>query len=132
MRMVAENLVDMVGAQPHLVGGRRRSDGAVVFPLPDNADAFDRIKLANEGTLWSYTIQRFCPKEPFLGADDEAHFKPYAVGYVELPDIIVEGRLDVDDFGALKVGQKMRLVVVPFAKDADGTPVATYAFRPVE
>ena len=131
MRMVADDLVDMTGDQPHLIGGRRRSDGQIVFPLPDDRDGFEPVKLANEGTLWSYTVQRFCPKEPFLGAKDEANFKPYAVGYVELPDVIVEGRLDVEVFDGLEVGQKMQLVVVPFAEDDDGTAVATYAFRPM-
>ncbi|RME68130.1 MAG: OB-fold domain-containing protein [Alphaproteobacteria bacterium] len=98
--------------------------------MPADRDAFEPVALPGNGQLWTYTVQRFCPKPPFLGAGDDAQFKPYAVGYVELPEIIVEGRLDVEDFSVLKIGMPMRLVVVPFARDADGTLITTYAFRP--
>lgn len=119
---------------PRLLGGRRKADGKIVFPLPQGAqaDQFDAIDLAREGRLWSYTVQRFRPKTPYAGPGDDRNFRPYAVGYVELPgQVIVESRLQTDDFSALKLGMPMRLTLEPFNEDPDGTEVLIYAFEPV-
>jgi hypothetical protein len=59
-------------------------------------------------------------------------FVGYGVGYIELPEARVEARLAVGVDEPLEIGQEMELTVVPFATDADGTEVLTYAFRPVE
>ena len=121
------------GPEPRLIGGRRKADGRVVFPLPTGPEAenYDRVQLSPNGSLWSFTVQRFRPKSPpYAGADDDRSFKPYALGYVELPgEVIVEARLDTDDFATLKIGQAMRLVLVPFHK-AEGGDALTFAFRP--
>ena len=129
---IAEGLFEESQNGPRLIGGRRKSDGKVVFPLPNGPEAnnFDPIRLSPEGTLWSFTVQRFRPKSPpYAGADDEASFQPYALGYIELPEVIVEGRIETDDFAALKVGQPMRLKLVPFARV--GGEALSYAFEPV-
>lgn len=118
------------GAAPRLLAGRRRADGRLVFPPPMGAEAegFDEVALGREGRLWSYTVQRFPPKPPYIGGSEG--FSPYGVGYVELPgEIIVEARLLADDFAKLKVGAPMRLTTTPFARDPDGTEVVTYAFE---
>jgi uncharacterized OB-fold protein len=61
------------------------------------------------------------------------HFEPYGVGYVELPGAcIVESRLTTADPEQLYIGQRMRVTVVPFATDSDGTELLTYAFAPAE
>lgn len=129
---IAEGLFEVVDGAPHLIGGRRKSDGRMVFPLPAGPEGanYEPVRLASEGALWSFTIQRFRPKSPpYAGADDEASFKPYALGYVELPgQVIVEGRIETDDFAALKIGTPMRLRLVPFKK-LDGE-VLSYAFAP--
>jgi uncharacterized protein len=129
---IAEGLFEVADGSPRLIGGRRKSDGKMVFPLPAGPEAanFDVVRLSPEGTLWSFTVQRFRPKSPpYAGAEDESSFRPYALGYVELPgEIIVESRLETEDFAALKVGQPMRLKLVPFRR-ADGD-VLTYAFEP--
>lgn len=93
--------------------------------------AFAIVKLGREGTLWSFTVQRFRPKSPpYAGADDERSFKPFALGYVELPgEVIVETRIEIDDVAKLKIGMKMQLAAVPFAR-AGGESALTYAFRP--
>jgi uncharacterized OB-fold protein len=121
------------GPAPRLVGGRSKADGRMVFPLPGGAEGerYERVELAARGALWSFTVQRFRPKSPpYAGDDDERSFKPYALGYVELPcEVIVEARLDTDDFSALKIGQPMELVLIPFRNGPDGD-VLTYAFRP--
>lgn len=130
---IAEGLFEVTDGSPRLIGGRRKVDGKVVFPLPTGPEAanFDAVPLSPEGTLWSFTIQRFRPKSPpYAGGEDEKSFAPYALGYIELPgEVIVESRLQTEDFAALKVGQPMRLTLVPFRR-ADGD-VLTYAFEPV-
>ena len=120
------------GDEPRLIGARRRSDGRVLFPAPTGPEAQDceRIELSPRGSLWSFTVQRFRPKDPpYAGADDARTFRPFAIGYVELPEVIVESRIEIEDFAALKVGQPMALTLQPFQK-ADGTEVLTYAFKP--
>ena len=123
----------LVDGQPRLLGGRRKSDGKFAFPLPQGAqgDLYDAVDLASEGSLWSFTVQRFRPKTPYVGPGDDKTFKPYAVGYVVLPgQIIVESHIVIDDFGALKIGMPLRLTLIPFAADPDGGQVMIYGFEP--
>jgi uncharacterized OB-fold protein len=116
-----------------LIAGRRKSDGEVRFPMPTGPEAalFDPVELAPEGKLWSYTVQRFRPKTPpYIGADDDKTFKPYAVGYVEFAgQVICEGRILVDDPSILKIGLPMKVAIEDFPTSTRGA-VATYAFRP--
>ncbi len=116
-----------------LIAGRRKADGEMRFPMPRGADAalYDAVELAPEGKLWSYTVQRFRPKTPpYIGADDEKTFKPYAVGYVEFAgQVIAEGRILVDDPATLKIGQTMKVDLEAFPTSTRGE-VLTYAFRP--
>ena len=128
--MVAHGLV----AGGRLLGGRSRSDGSYVFPMPagPEGERFEQVELASEGTLWSYTVQRFAPKRPYDGPSDDAAFQPYAVGYVELAgQLIVEARLDTVNFAGLHIGMPMRLTLLPYRRGADGAEVFTYAFRPI-
>jgi len=132
--ILADGLIEMSADGPHLLAGRRKRDGRMVFPLPRGAESelYEPVTLDNTGRLWSFTIQRFRPKSPpYVGADDEATFMPFAVGYVELANqVIVESRIEVDNFARLKIGMAMRLELVPFRR-ADGTTVSSYAFRPI-
>lgn len=132
---IAPGLFQLVDGAPRLVGARRKADAAVVFPAPAGAEAalFEPILLSQTGKLWSFTVQRFRPKSPpYDGAEDEASFKPFAVGYVELPgETIVETRLAVDDFSRLRIGMDMRLVLTPFQSASRGE-VTAYAFAPEE
>ena len=128
---IAPKLIENAADGPRLIAGRRKSDGRLVFPLPQSAaaDGYEPVHLAREGRLWSWTVQRFRPKSPPYSGPEE--FEPYAVGYVELPgELIVESRLQTDDFAALKIGMPLQLVLQPFASSAHGEPVVTYAFRP--
>ncbi len=130
-KVVAEDLLHLKPEGPRLVGGRAKDTGEYVFPMPTGPRAarFDKVELAPEGALWSYTIQRFPPKPPFIG--DAQNFKPYAVGYVELPgQVIVESRIKAENFNALKIGMKMRITTEAFAKTSDGADIITYAFEP--
>jgi uncharacterized OB-fold protein len=132
-RYVAEGLIVGEGADARLLGGRRRSDGRIVFPLPVGPEAalYDAFPLAAEGALWSYTVQRFRPKSPYNGPGDDNGFRPYAVGYIELPgQIIVESRIETVDLESLTIGMPMRFGLQTFRQDADGVDVLTYSFRP--
>lgn len=112
--------------EPRLIGGRRKSDGEMVFPMPagDAAADYDVVPLSRRGTLWSWTIQSFAPKSPpYTGP---AEFEPFAIGYVELAgEVIVETRLTQMD--GLIIGMPVECVIVPFDERR-----TTFAFRPME
>ncbi len=112
-----------------LIGGRDRTTGHIVFPLPTNNPDYEAVELPTHGTLWSYTVQRFAPKSPpYAGAEP---FEPFALGYVELPGaLIVESRLTGIPFDRLRLGLPMELTTTALRTDPDGCEVLTYAFRP--
>jgi len=130
---VADGVFVEDGDGPRLIAGRRKADGEMKFPMPQGpeADLYDAVELSGEGRLWSYTVQRFRPKTPpYIGDDDETSFKPFAVGYVEFPgQVIVEGRIQIDDVSKLRIGQPMRVGLEVFATSTRGE-VTTYAFAP--
>lgn len=74
-------------------------------------------------------MQRFRPKSPpYIGPDA---FEPFAVGYVELPGaVIVETRLTGVAFDDLRIGLEVETCLLPFAEDAAGKPLVTFAFQP--
>ena len=116
---------------PRLIGGQDRETGRIVFPMPTGGDAdrFDAIPLKRDGTIWSWTIQRFPPKSPPYAGPEP--FEPFALGYVELADeVIVESRLVDIDFDALACGLPVTLTTLPFAAAPDGATLTTYAFGP--
>ncbi|UMG91286.1 OB-fold domain-containing protein [Nocardioides sp. TF02-7] len=133
---VAEELFTWPADQPRLVGGRCERCGVLTFPAGGGcpacgSDTVTSTLLEPEGTLWSWTSQEFLPKEPYLGATDPDSFEPWYVGLVELGgEIRVEGRLTGCDASTLRIGQRMRTVVVPFARRGD-EDVLTFAFAPV-
>jgi uncharacterized OB-fold protein len=92
------------------------------------SESIDERLLGRTGSLWSWTVQRFQPKEPYRGPEP---FEPYGVGYVELPgEVIVESRLTTADPTQLEIGLPMELVVVPFVTADDGAEIVTFAFKP--
>jgi uncharacterized protein len=126
MRAIAEGL--FTDETPvRLVGGRNRVTGLIVFPCPQGDD-FEPYPLARRGTLWSFTVQRYRPKSPPY-AGPEA-FRPWAVGYVELPDeTIVEARLANVELDAIRIGMPLELTRVPLDPEAE-EPVLIHAFQP--
>jgi uncharacterized OB-fold protein len=130
---IAEKLFSEGPEGPRLLAGRDRETGKLVFPFPAGAEGarYEEVKLSPKGRLWSYTVQRFPPKSPYQGEQDPAKFKPYAVGYVEIPgEIIVETRIETESFNGLKVGLPMELVLSLFRATPEGDDIITYAFRP--
>jgi uncharacterized OB-fold protein len=93
----------------------------------------ETVELADRGTLWTWTIQGFPPKAPpFIGDDSPKTFRPFGVGYVELPgEVKVEARLTVADPEQLRIGMEMELVIEPIGSDDEGNEIVTFAFAPV-
>jgi uncharacterized OB-fold protein len=136
-RCVAEGLFEWPSDDPRLVGSRCASCAQTTFPAQDacprcgGADVAE-VPLSRTGTLWTWTRQRFQPKNPpYAGTESARDFQPYGVGVIELAEGRIEARLvgDVDD--ELRIGMPMELTVVPFADDDEGDELMTYAFRPV-
>ena len=130
---VAENVFSGEGDTTRLLAGKNRSDGRLRFPYPSGPEAaeFELVELSPRGTLWSWTVQRFRPKSPYDGRGGETDFKPYGVGYVELPgELIVEGRIVADHLELLTIGQPMRVTTEAYRETPAGEPVLTYAFTP--
>lgn len=126
MRAIAEGLFTDE-TSPRLVGGRDLATGRIVFPCPEG-DGYEPVPLGRDGTLWSYTVQRFRPKTPPY-AGPEA-FLPWIVAYVELPgETIVEARLVDVDFEDVTIGMSLRLAPAPLDPDA-AEPVMIPAFAP--
>lgn len=100
-----------------------------MFPCPPGND-YEAWPLGREGTLWSYTIQRYRPKSPPY-AGPEA-FEPWPVAYVELPgETIVEARLTNVAFEDIRIGMPLELTFVPLDPAAP-EPVMIHAFQPRE
>ncbi|HEX6393459.1 MAG TPA: OB-fold domain-containing protein [Acidimicrobiales bacterium] len=115
---------------PRLLAGCCRDCGAYSFPVPDACARCSSVDIAAEnlpptGTLWTWTVQRFQPKEPFDGAEP---FAPYGVGYVDFGGkVLVEGRLVESDPRRLAIGMRVETCLVMYRP---GT--YTYAFREVQ
>lgn len=117
--------------RPQLRSTRCYACGWQAFPLraacPRCASAdVGEEPLPRTGTIWSFTTQEFPLKEPYAGPPGEL----FALGYVELGGLKVEGRLDVPVESArtaAAIGTPVELVIVPFGDDK-----VTYAFRPQE
>lgn len=128
MHAIAEGL--FTAEEPiRLIGGRDRSSGRIVFPCPPGRE-FEPVALGRQGTLWSWTIQRYRPKTPPY-AGPEA-FEPWALGYVELPgETIVEARIVGVELDRLAIGMALQLTQIALDPDADD-PRMIPAFQPVE
>jgi uncharacterized OB-fold protein len=88
----------------------------------------ERVTLATEGTLWSYTVHHYRPPPPFPTTDA---FQPYAVGVVALSHgLKVLGLLTTTDPAALRIGAPFQVVVAPLETDAGGVERLTWKFAP--
>jgi uncharacterized OB-fold protein len=136
-RPVVEGLFTWPSDEPRLLGGRCDTCELVTFPSQAfcprcSGGSVESHELPATGTLWTWTTQEFLPKNPpYLGREQAREFIPFAVGYIEIPDVLrVEARLTDVAFGELRFGMEMTVTTVPFTTDEDGTEVVTFAFRP--
>lgn len=72
-----------------------------------------KLKLHTEGTLWTWTVQRFPPKSPPYMPPPEG-FSPFALGLVELAggDRVL-ALLDVADPASVHIGMRLRVEQEP-------------------
>ena len=125
------------GDTPILIGGRCKDCGNYTFPFLSGCAKcagtnMESVTLGKKGTLWGWTVQGFPPKSPpYLGDSDPDTFQPFGVGYIELPELIIEDRLTESEPAKLSEGMAMHLVAEPLFKDDEGNTVMTYAFAPL-
>ena len=118
---------------PQLRGSRCEHCETVAFPASVTCQRCGgsettEIDLSTTGTVWTATIQRFPPKSPPY-VPPAGGFRPYAVGYVELPEgVKVEALLDGTSPTDL-IGREVVLVesdpVPSFALATSGGTTAT-------
>ncbi|MEN3977113.1 OB-fold domain-containing protein [Emcibacter sp. SYSU 3D8] len=134
---VQEGLFTWPSDHPQLIARREKKTGRVYFPAIHNYVAdedSEEVLLGTRGKLYTWTIQGFLPKNPpYKGPETLETFKPYGVGYIELPgEVIVESRLTTADPNELKIGMEMEMTIIPFRDDENGNEVVTFAFAPVK
>lgn len=134
---IAEGLFSDLTDDAVLLGSRCQSCGIAEFPHKLSCPACgseDVVieELPRKGKLWSWTIQRFMPKTPYHTDETAETFRPYGVGYVELPGAVcVESRLIENTPEQLRIGMDMELVFETLRHDSDGNEVINFAFRAV-
>jgi uncharacterized protein len=123
---------------PSLIGSRCTSCAAVVFPIQEQCPRCSKLTMTDEilprrGTLVAWTTQGFLPGAPYLGTETPKTFTPFGVGLVQLGDVVrVEGRLTENDPDRLTFGMQVELTMIPFATDAAGDEILTFAFQPID
>lgn len=134
---VAEGVFTWPAENPTLIGSRCVECDNHMFPVQDSCPRCsghrtEIIELERRGILWTWTVQGFPPKAPpYVGDVDPSSFRPFGVGYVELPgQLKVESRLTESDPSRLEIGMEMELVIVPLSKDDEGNEIVTFAFAP--
>ena len=135
-RPLAEGLFTWPANNPQLLGSRCVDCGTVDFPSQPScakcsSKNVETTELGNRGKLWTYTIQSFLPKHPYNKGESPETFKPYGVGYVELPSgVRVESRLHENTPEALSIGMDTELVIEAFRLDDEsGDELMGFAFR---
>ncbi|MEM8563367.1 MAG: OB-fold domain-containing protein [Pseudomonadota bacterium] len=132
---IQEGLFSWSADDPVLLGSQCTCCEAITFPAAStcmkcSSDAMQLIELGGEGVLWSWTVQRFPPKAPYRGETDMERFKPYGVGYIQLPSgVKVESRLRETEASELSIGMPMRLVVERFCSDTEGNDLMGFLFE---
>lgn len=116
---------------PYLLGGYCANSDLTVFPkmtlCPRCHQEMEVRPIGRRGRLFSFTIAHVAP---------EGFNAPYFQAFVEVPEGPRVFALISDDVpvkeGFLREGMPMELVVEPVRHKADGTPILTYKYRPVE
>lgn len=135
-RTISERIFDWPAERLVLKGSRCTNCGNHMFPVQGScmrcaSTDTEEIELDTSGTLWSWTIQGFPPKKPYVGEKDPNKFEPYGVGYLDLAgQLKIEGRMTVADPEQIEIGMRMEIVPMVLAEDDDGTEIVTFAFQP--
>jgi uncharacterized OB-fold protein len=134
---IAEGLFTWPSAKPALLGSRCNNCGVASFPAADSCMACSGQDVAVEelpgrGTLWTWTVQQFMPKPPYHSGETPETFRPFGVGYLELPGgVRVEGRLTENDPAKLQIGMAMDVVFDTWRTEENGDEIISFFFKPV-
>ncbi|MDE0746430.1 MAG: OB-fold domain-containing protein [Porticoccaceae bacterium] len=129
-----EGLFTWPSSKPQLLGSRCTQCAEAAFPAqPDCRSCGSRdttiVELGDHGILWTWTIQTFMPKQPYHSDETPETFRPYGVGYVEMPGgVRVEARLQANSPDQLEIGMLMKLDIIPFRTDENGDQKMTFSF----
>ena len=66
---IAENLFTWPSEKPKLLGSKDSETGRYFFPAK-RSNTHEQVELSTKGTLWTWTVQRFMPKTPYIGTDN--------------------------------------------------------------
>jgi uncharacterized OB-fold protein len=136
-RAIDPSLFHWPAAAPVLLAAQCLHCNAMAFPANGSCMGCGSVEvkvvgLPRRGKLWAWTIQRFMPKTPYLSSETEQSFKPFGVGYVELPGALrIETRLTENDPARLRIGAEVELVFYTHRTEDNGTEIINYAFAPV-
>ncbi|MFI6865522.1 Zn-ribbon domain-containing OB-fold protein [Nocardia sp. NPDC050406] len=134
-RPIDPRIMELHDGELRLLGGRCGTCAETDFPAQDSCRRcggveMSTVRLADQGVLWSWTVQRFPPPSPpYVPRGGE--FEAFGVGYVELPgEVIVEALLTESDAEKLRIGMPMRLTTLDVLTHC-GEQATTFAFEPV-
>ncbi|WP_170984288.1 Zn-ribbon domain-containing OB-fold protein [Rhodoligotrophos defluvii] len=112
--------------RPVLIGGECGHCGGQMFPRAPVCPAcmsedMRPLELPREGIVYAFTTAHVGP----------AHWhKPFMVGYVDLPNgVRVFSHLRGE---GLRIGDTVQLASGELGRDADGMPIMSFVFQPVE
>ena len=121
-----------------LLGSQCNCCGEIYFPPTQACTACTQqdtseVLLGGSGELWSWTLQSFLPKSPYNSGETLDSFKPYGVGYIQMPcGIKVESRLTCNNPEQMRIGMPMTLTLQTYGHSADGSALVSYAFAPAD
>src|SRR3979411_976043 len=136
-RASAPNRFVQAGGRAARRGSVCKSCVAVAFPAAAScarcaSAEVEIIELPRRGHLWTWTVQRFMPKAPYRSSETELTFRPFGLGYIELPGALrVESRLLENDPAKLPIGAEMECVLYTHLIAPYGPRLLNYAFAPV-
>jgi uncharacterized protein len=121
-------LIDTSGVNAHLVGSACSECATQTFPAQSGcprcgSNAVSEVALPTTGSVWTWTVQRFAPKAPYLAPTP---YEPFALAYVDLGPVKVEGRLRGKAIDGWKIGDPVQVVI-----DQTVTPLSFW-FEPKE
>lgn len=135
---IKEGLFTWPAETPELLGSRCKHCGEAAFPAQDDCRACGKrdteiTTLGSRGTLWTWTIQSFMPKSPYLSDETPETFKPYGVGYVEMPGgVRVESRLQLNEGQTPYIGMLLDLDIQAFRTNDSGQQIMLFSFKAAE
>ncbi len=121
-------LIRSVDGTARLVGSACAACATQTFPAQSGcprcgSNDVAEVALPSEGSVWTWTVQRFAPKPPYQGASP---YEPFALAYIDLGPVKVESRLRGKAVEEWKIGDAVR-----FAVDESASPL-TFWFEPQE